>query len=244
IREERFQPVLKRRVPEQWPEIVNRHKGRDYPLSIGGYPCGFYGFLRFLMGEDRLLVNLYDDPRLVADIMSFLADFWIELWDQALREIKIDCAHFWEDMAYKTGPLISPEMFRHFMMPCYRKVTGFLKESGVKVILVDSDGNMDKLIPLFLEAGLTGIWPMEVQAGNDIVAIRKMYPQLQIMGGIDKIRISRGRESIERELESKVPFMLGAGGYIPHLDHNAHPDISWPDFCYYRKRLRELIETV
>jgi len=130
------------------------------------------------------------------------------------------------------------------MMPCYRKVTGFLKESGVKVILVDSDGNMDKLIPLFLEAGLTGIWPMEVQAGNDIVAIRKMYPQLQIMGGIDKIRISRGRESIERELESKVPFMLGAGGYIPHLDHNAHPDISWPDFCYYRKRLRELIETV
>ena len=242
IKEERFQPLLEQRVPPNWPELVGKYRDRDFPLSIGGYPFGFYGFLRYLMGEERLLLNFYDDPRLVKDIMSFLADFWIELWEQALAQVQVDCAHFWEDMAYRTGPLISPATFREFMTPCYQRVTGFLKDRGVQIILVDSDGNLDKLIPLFLEAGLTGVWPIEVQAGNDLLAIRRRYPRLQIQGGIDKLQIAKGRDAIDRELESKIPFMLQHGGYIPHLDHSAHPQISWPDFCYYRSKLLEMIE--
>ena len=191
---------------------------------------------------ERLLLSLYDDPQLVKDIMIFLADFWIELWDQALTEVEVDCAHFWEDMAYRTGPLISPSMFREFMTPCYQKVTSFLNGKGVRIILVDSVGNLDELIPLFLEAGLTGVWPIEVQAGNDLLEIRRRYPQLQIQGGINKLQIAKGREAIDQELETKVPFMLQQGGYIPHLDHLAHPGISWPDFRYYRQRLRVMIE--
>jgi uroporphyrinogen decarboxylase len=242
LKEERLQPILSERVPSGWSSLLEGYRDRDYPLSIGGYPFGFYGFLRYLMGEERLLLSLYDDPQLVRDIMGFLADFWIQLWDQALDEIEVDCAHFWEDMAYRTGPLISPSMFREFMTPCYQKVTSFLKGKGVEIIIVDSDGNLDELIPLFLEAGLTGIWPIEVQAGNDLLEIRRRYPQLRIQGGIDKLQIAKGREAVDRELESKVPFMLQQGGYIPLLDHAAHPGISWPDFCYYRQRLREMIE--
>jgi uroporphyrinogen decarboxylase len=242
LKEERFQPRLADRVPQDWAQRVQAYRERDYPLSIGGYPFGFYGFLRYLLGEERLLLGFYDDPGLIKEIMGFLADFWIELWDQALGEVQVDCAHFWEDMAYRTGPLISPATFREFMTPCYRKVTGFLKERGVKVILVDSDGNLDELIPLFLEAGLTGIWPVEVQAGNDLAEIRRCYPKLRILGGIDKLKIARGREAIDRELEEKMPYMLGRGGYIPLLDHLAHPEISWPDFRYYRNRLKEYIE--
>jgi hypothetical protein len=242
LKEERFQPRLGERVPPNWSALVEQYRDRDFPLSIGGYPLGFYGYLRYLMGEQRLLLGFYDDPRLIKDIMNFLADFWIELWDQALRDVQVDCAHFWEDMAYRTGPLISPAAFREFMTPCYKKVTGFLKDRGIRIILVDSDGNLDELIPLFLEAGLTGTWPIEVQAGNDLLEIRRRYPQLQIQGGIDKLKIAKGRKAIDEELQSKVPFMLARGGYIPHLDHSAHPGISWPDFCYYRRRLGELIE--
>jgi uroporphyrinogen decarboxylase len=242
LREERFRPVLKERVPEQWESIVEGHKNRDYPIAIGGYPYGFYGFLRYLMGEERLLYNFYDDPDLVRDMMSFLADFWIALWDQALSQVTVDCVHFWEDMAYRSGPLISPATFKAFMMPAYQKVTNFLKDHGVSMIVVDTDGNVAQLIPLFLESGLTGMYPFEVQAGNNIVAIREQYPKMQILGGIDKIKISQGKEAIDEELESKVPFMLNKLGYIPHIDHLVHPDVSWESFCYYRKRLKEMIE--
>lgn len=242
LKEERFRSCLEERVPKDWARLVEEYPSRDYPLTIGGHPFGFYGIFRYLMGEEALLLNLYDDPKFVKDIMGFFADFWIELWGQVFSEVQVDCVNFWEDMAYRTGPLISPAMFREFMTPCYKRVTSFLKDVGVKTILVDCDGNLRELIPLFLEAGLTGVYPIEVQAGNDLVAIRRRYPRLQIQGGLDKLQIAKGREGIDRELEWKIPFMLKQGGYIPHLDHAAHPDISWPDFCYYRRRLRELVE--
>ncbi len=240
LKAERFQPILEQRIPEQWPRLIQEYQHRNYPLALGGYPFGFYGFLRYLMGEQRLLVNFYDDPQLVKDIMSFLADFWINLWNQVLDVITPDCANFWEDMAFRSGPLISPAMFREFMTPCYQRVTGFLKDRGVKIILVDSDGNLEALIPLFLEAGLTGIFPIEIQAGNDLVAIRNQYPQVQILGGIDKIKIAQGPDAIEEEL-ANIPQLLRSGGYVPHIDHLVHPGISWDDFRLYRQKLKQII---
>ena len=238
---ERLRPALRERVPPNWEELLKQYFERDYPLTLGGYPCGFYGTLRFLMGEIRLLLNFYDDPGLVRDFMNYLADFWIQLWGEVLSEIKVDCVNFWEDMAYRSGPFISPQMFREFMLPPYQRVISFLKEMGVNVILVDTDGNIEKLVPLFLEAGITAVFPFEGQADNDIVSFRKKYPRLQILGGIDKIKIAQGKEAIDEELNSKVPFMLKAGGYIPHIDHHVHPDISWENFKYYRNRLKEMI---
>ena len=238
---ERLKPVLKERVPRNWKELVQQHGHGDYPLTLGGPPCGFYGTLRYLMGEERLLLNFYDDPEFVRDFMNYLADFWIQLWGETLSEIKVDCVNFWEDMSYRSGPLISPKMFREFMLPAYKRVTSFLREMGVKIIIVDTDGNVEKLIPLFLEAGVTGIFPFEIQAGNDIVSIRKRYPRLQMTGGIDKMEVAKGKESIDKELDSKIPLMLQSGGYIPHIDHLVPPDVSWEDFSYYRKRLKEMI---
>jgi uroporphyrinogen decarboxylase len=239
---QRLVPSLKDRVPPGWKELIKGYAHRDHPLTLGGYPCGFYGMMRFLMGEERLLLNFYDDPSLVRDFMNTLADFWIELWGQALSEIRVDCVNFWEDMAYRTGPLISPEMFREFMLPPYQKVTSFLRSMDVTIFIVDSDGNLEKLIPLFLDAGITALFPFEVQAGNDIVSIRRKYPRLQILGGIDKLKIAQGKAAIDEELNSKVPLMLRSGGYIPHIDHHVHPEISWTDFIYYRTRLNEMIQ--
>ncbi len=241
LKEERFRPGLQGRVPPEWPELVKAYAVREFPLTIGGYPYGFYGFLRYLMGEERLLFNLYDDPALVRDMMSFLADFWMALWEEVLAQVEVDCAHFWEDMAYRSGPLISPAMFRELMSPCYRRLTAFLRQRGVQVILVDTDGNLRELIPLFLEAGLSGVWPVEVQAGNDPLQIRRLYPRLHMLGGLDKLQIARGGGAIAAELEGRVPQLLASGGYIPHLDHHAHPQISWADFRAYRGRLEELV---
>ncbi|MGQ9648091.1 MAG: uroporphyrinogen decarboxylase family protein [Thermodesulfobacteriota bacterium] len=238
---DRLKPVLRDRIPQNWSERLVELAQRDYPLTLGGYPCGFYGTLRFLMGEENFLLSLYDDPPLVKEFMNTLADFWIELWGQALSEIKVDCVNFWEDMAYRTGPLISPEMFREFMLPPYQKLTSFLRSLGITIFIVDSDGNLEKLIPLFLDSGITALFPFEAQAGNDIVSIRRKYPRLGILGGIDKIKIAQGEKAIDEELNSKIPLMLRSGGYVPHLDHHVHPDISWKDFVYYRTRLKEMI---
>lgn len=80
--------------------------------------------------------------------------FGMEMTRRVLKDIRVDVVRFWEDMTYKTGPLISPEMFRKFMLPRYKKITDFLRSNGVDIFHVDSDGNVEELIPLWLEVGV------------------------------------------------------------------------------------------
>jgi len=240
IKAERLRPTLQGRLPDNWAQLVEELKTRDYPLIIGSNN-GFYGTARKLLGPENILYTFYDNPDLIKDMNSYLADFWIALYDQVLDQIDADAALIWEDMCYKAGPLISPVMFREFILPCYKKLTSFLRDRGIKTVFVDTDGNCWKLIPLFIEGGATGLFPFEVAAGMDIVEVGKTFPSLQIMGGLDKRAVATGKQAIDEEIEAKVPFMLERGGYIPALDHTVPPDISWENFCHYRSRLREMI---
>jgi hypothetical protein len=70
---------------------------------------------------------------------------------------------------------------------------------------------------------------------------RKVRPQPDPRGGIDKMEIAKGRKAIDAELEAKIPPMLEQGGYIPFLDHAIHPDISYADFMYYIERKLKLM---
>lgn len=241
IKAERLQPTLMGRLPKNWPQLKEAFRNRTYPLMIGGYPTGFYGTARFLLGEEPVLYQFYDEPEFMHDMMDYLADFWVSLYDQVLSEIDADCILLWEDMCYKNGPLISPDMFREFILPGYKKITDCLKSHGIKTIVVDTDGNCWKLIPLFMEGGVTALGPFEVAAGMDVTEVRKAFPDLVIFGGLDKTLLKDGPEAIDKALEN-VPAMLQQGGFVPHVDHQVPPDVSWENFKYYRNKLNQLIE--
>jgi uroporphyrinogen decarboxylase len=236
-----FNPDDPGRFPPNWDSLCSEYKNRDYPLAIGGYPYGLFGYPRFLMGLENLLFSYYDDPEFINNLLEFLTDFWISIWDKVLSQVEADYALIWEDMCYKNGPLISPDLFRKFMMPQYRRITKFFRDKGVDIICVDTDGDCTELIPLFMECGFTAMVPFEVQAGMNIIEVRKNFPKLGIMGGLDKRAIALGKEEIDMELESKLPFMLSKGGYIPCADHLIPPDVSWNNFKYYRNRLEQIV---
>jgi hypothetical protein len=118
-----------------------------------------------------------------------------------------------------------------------------VKELGADVILTDSDGYVEKLLPLIVETGITGMYPFERAAGNDILLIRESFPEFQMLGGIDKRILFKNAviEEIDNELDV-VKRMLERGRYIPHIDHFVSEDCTWPLFKYYRNRLNEMIE--
>ncbi len=243
FKEERLNPETPGRFPPGFDTILQDLEERDYPVTIGPsgpMAPGFFGPLRYLLGEERLFTIYYDNPSLVADMISYLCDFWIQMWDPILARIRPDCASMWEDMCYKTGSLISPDFFREFMLPAYKKITSFLKGHGVNHVILDTDGNCWSLIPLFIEGGITGLQPMEVAAGMDIVEVRKSFPRLQILGGIDKRTLAKGKAAIDEELDKKVAHMINKGGYVPFVDHSIPPDVAFSDFQYYRKRIEQL----
>jgi uroporphyrinogen decarboxylase len=232
---------IRKRLPENWIELVNEYKNRDYPLAVGGYPNGLFGSLTHLIGYENLFLFYYDEPELLKDILERLTDIWIALWEEIMKDVEIDLCNLWEDISSGRGSMISTSIFKEFLSPYYKKLTDFLRSKKVKITLVDTDGDCNELIPLFLEAGVTGLYPMEVSAGMDVTAARKKYPELQIMGGIPKLEIAYGKKNIDKMLEP-VEWLLEQGGYIPFGDHLIPPEVPWEEFKYYRNKLNNLIE--
>jgi len=237
---ERLNPSLQGRLAPTWAEFLAGARQPTYPIAIGSGQ-GFFGTPRFLLGVTELFFAFYDKPKLVKKITADLANFWVALYDQALTQVKADVAFIWEDMCYKNGPMISPAMFEEFMLPSYRKLTRFFRDHGIRIILVDTDGDCRGLIPQFLKAGVTGLYPMEVTSGMNIAEVGAQYPRLQLMGGLSKVAIGQGKEAIDCELEAKIPPLLRRGGYIPFVDHVVPPTVSWDDFCYYRRKIASLV---
>jgi hypothetical protein len=234
----RLDPHTPERWPSDWQAYVKKLNSQDDPvvLDVGG----FYGFAREWIGTERLLYMFHDDPVLIEDIMEHALYFETEIIKRVVKDIKVDEADFLEDMAYKSGSFISPAMIRKYIMPRYKKITELLRNNGVDIIFVDSDGNVEQLIPIWLESGINYVWPLEQAAGNDAVALRKKFGKdLILSGAIDKRELMKGKEEIKKEVMSKVPFLLEKGGYFPTVDHAVPPDISLENYCYYINTLRE-----
>ncbi len=242
---EGYQGNFGARYPKNWQELKHKAKSSDNPLTLldpmqGTF--GFYSMLRNWIGTEGVSYLIYDDPRLVEECIEFLCEYIQGLMLSALSEIEFDLYYIHEDMCYNAGPLVSPKTFQAMFLPYYKKFIGFLKSHGVKIVLVDTDGNFDKLIPLFLEAGVDGFGPIEIAAGMDPVRLRKEYGKaLCMIGGVDKREISRGKREIEEELKRRVAPILDQGGYIPSIDHSIPPSVSLENFCYYIEQKRLLL---
>ncbi len=106
---------------------------------------------------------------------------------------------------------------------------------------MDTDGNFQSLIPNFLDTGIDGFLPMDVNAGMDIVQTRKEFPLVKFIGGFNKNLIEKGEKSIDQEFERLLP-VIRQGGYIPACDHQVPPTASLNNYQYYIERLFAVME--
>ena len=186
---------------------------------------------------------MVDNPALIEEMNEHLEYYVLSHLEKLLIQdgIKVDFAHFWEDMAYKTGSLVSPDFVRRYMMPHYKKITDFLHSQGVEIISLDSDGNIWELIPLWLECGINWVLPNEVAAGMDVVEMRKKFGKDLILShGIDKRILARSKKEIEEEVKTRVGTLLQDGGYFPGIDHAVPPDVPYENYLYYLEVVRKM----
>ena len=145
---------------------------------------------------------------------------------------------------HQTPPGVSLEnyriyirLFQEFLTPYYQRVIPVIKKWGVKV-LIDSDGDITSMIPWLTEAGIEGVYPLERQAGVDIAGIRRDYPEFLMLGGYDKMVMSRGEAAMRAEFERLLPVMR-SGGYIPSVDHQTPPGVSLENYRIYIRLFQE-----
>lgn len=239
LKKERLNPDQPERFNVDWKRLAQRRE-EGYAIQVGTYPYGVFGTPRDLMGAEELLCSFITDPELVKDMMDYLADFWIRIWERVSEHIQIDHIHIWEDMSGKQGSLISPTMIEEFMMPNYRKIKEFADSKNIPVVSVDTDGNCDELIPIMKKNGVNMMFPFEVQAGCDIEKYRELYPDFAIMGGLDKRALAKGKDEIDKEL-AKAERMFKYNGYVAGPDHLIPPDVSWENYKYFMESLRDIV---
>lgn len=226
------------RYPAEWETLAHAYAARDYPLAL--YHGGVYGFARNVMGDENLALAFYDDPELVHSIMDDYTDFTLRTWQRAVENVQFDLVEFWEDMASKNGALISPTTFREFMAPNYRKVAAFAREQGIPILLADSDGFIEELSGLMMEAGVNALYPFEVGAGNDVTGTLDRYPGLAALGGLEKDVMAQGKAAIDAEME-KARRLIAHGRCIPGPDHFALSNVTFAHYRYFMESLREVV---
>lgn len=218
--------------------------GRGWMITcnlVGGYM-----YLRSLIGPGDLLYAFYDKPDLIHDCMQT----WLQVTDAVTARhqqyVTLDEVFLAEDICYNAGILISPKAMKEFLLPYYQQLMTNIKARQIDkarhlYVQIDTDGDCRPTIPIYMEAiGMDAMSPMEVASGCDVVEIGKQYPNLFILGGIDKRVLASGREAIDAMLERIVPAMRARGGYIPTCDHGVPAEVPYEDYVYYRRRLVEM----
>ena len=170
--EELYLPKLKwslERINIEHMKALSDNPNREIPLALH---CGsLIGYMRNLLGVEQLSYLYADDEDLYIEIIDTLADLCYQGAKAALETgAKFDYAHFWEDICFKNGPLVSPAVFKNYVAPHYKKITDLLAEYKVDIVSVDCDGWIDSLVPIWLEHGVNTMFPIEVGTWNGNIA--------------------------------------------------------------------------
>lgn len=227
------------RFPRDFRERCRTLQDRDYVLRMD--VNGPFWQLREWCGFENLCLLMVDEPGFVQEMVDFWTEFVMQTLELVLGHVQPDYVQVSEDMGYKLHSMISPAMTRRFLLPTWKTWVEILKGAGCPVICMDSDGYMAELMVLWIEAGFNCCFPIEVAAGNDVVAYRHKYGrQMAYVGGIDKRALAAGGEKMRAEIMRVVVPLLEEGGFIPGCDHGVPPDISWPNYVEYTRILAQL----
>ena len=206
-------------------------------LSAGS----LFGRIRDMVGVTGATYIYAEDEALFDEIIDVNAELCYQCVKALLESgAKFDFAHYWEDVCFKNGPLISPWVFDQKVGPHYKRTTDLLHQYGIDIVSVDSDGLIDSLIPTWLNNGVNTMFPIEVGTWNASIAPwRAQYGRaLRGVGGMNKTVFARDFAAIDAEIERLKP-LVDLGGYIPCPDHRLAPDAEWDNVRYYCDRMHQ-----
>jgi uroporphyrinogen decarboxylase len=204
---------------------------RDYPLGI--WVGSMIGKIRDMLTFEGLSYAIYDYPEMVEDMVETACQLVEYSLDQILPHFQFDYAAGWEDICYKSGPIVSPKWFKRVITPRYKRIHAKLKAHNIDIWWIDCDGDVRPILPHMMEGGVNCLFPFEVNGCAHPAELFKDYgKELRIMGGFDKIELGKGREAIRRYMDTLIP-LVERGGFIPFCDHRCPPNVDPDDYLFY-----------
>ena len=141
------------------------------------------------LGEiQQTLINLYDEPEHMKDLIQYLVDYELALAEEICNHIKPDALFHHDDWGTQVSTFMSPDMFEEFFVDAYKQVYGYYKSHGVELIVHHSDSYAATLVPYMIDMGID-IWQGVMTSNNIPELIKKYGGKISFMGGIDSAKV-------------------------------------------------------
>ncbi len=216
---------------------------RDADVPIGLHLGSVLGNIRSMVSVMGMSYLMYDeDEELFADIVDTYAEMQYKCAEEILKTgAKFDFAHYWEDICFNNGPLLSPDIFDELCAKHYKKRNDLCRAYGIDIISLDCDGVTEKLLPIWFENGVNTMFPIEIGTwGDQFEAARNKYGKGMLgVGGMDKTVLRIDKSAVDRELE-RLSRLSAMGGFLPCPDHRLMPGTKFELVQYYAEKIKEI----
>jgi uroporphyrinogen-III decarboxylase len=129
------------------------------------------------------------------------------------------------DFGTQDSTFCSPDTFRELYLPYYRQMTDWIHSNTNWKVFKHSCGAVANFMPLFIEAGIDIINPVQISAkGMDPVQLKKSFGDKLVFwgGGVDtqKTMAFGSPEEVKTEVEKSCRVFGEHGGFVFNAVHN------------------------
>lgn len=243
---ESFEKLYKPKMqftPERIPQDFFKHFNdtqRDFPIGL--HLGSVLGSLRNIFSVIGMSYTICDDYELFREVIDTFADMQYKCAEAVLSlGAKFDFAHYWEDICFKNGPLIAPDMFDELCAKHYKKRNDLCHKYGIDIISLDCDGVTDRLMDTWFNSGVNTMFPIEIGTwGDQFEPARAKYGKgLLGVGAMDKTALRKDKKAVDEEIE-RITRLAALGGFIPCPDHRLMPGSKFDLVKYYAEKIKSI----
>jgi uroporphyrinogen decarboxylase len=204
---------------------------------VGAMPCTTFEACWYLRGMERFLVDLISDDDFSTRLISKVMDFQLATGSK-LAQMGVDIIWMGDDFGTQNSLILAPETWRKYFKPCYRKLIETFKGINPELkIAYHSDGNVEPLLPEFIEVGVDILNAVQPKAMKPERLKEKFGDKLSFWGAVDiqEILPHGSPEQVEEEVKYRIDTLGVRGGYILAPSHNIQPDVPIDNIlAFYR----------
>lgn len=189
--------------------------GRYLPPGMGliGAWGDIFTFTWEAMGFAEFSYALYERPEFVYHLFAELGKLAVRINEAMLSYDAVKAIWFSDDLAYRTGLLVSPVIYRQHLFPWLQQIGDLCRKAG-RPFLFHSDGLLWDIMDDLMSCGISALHPIEPTAMDIREVKRRFGGRLCLIGNVDVDTLSRGMpEQVRTEVRSLLRQVAPEGGY-------------------------------
>lgn len=197
-------------------------------VASGCWSC-FYHVVADFFGMENYFIKMHTDLRTVLAVTERVVDFYMAANERVFGRYadRIDAFFLGNDFGSQLDLLISPECFKRFVLPYFKRLIDQAKAYGLRVML-HSCGAIDKVIPDLIDAGIDALHPLQARAkGMEAENLARYKDHLLFVGGVDTQQLLPfGTPAMVRDEVRRLRDAFGEGWIVSPSHEALLPNVS------------------